>query len=268
MKRSARFFISASLFTPCIAISAPVELPHTGPVDGWKFSLGVASVINPVYSGAKDYALSIVPDFRAYYGKRFFASIPEGVGYKVILTQHWKIGPLIKLRFGREEDSGGSPFLVAGESDALEGMGDIDAAGEAGGFVEYRTRNWGSRLELRQGFGGHSGLIGDVNVNYFDRVGQVSYTVGPRMTLASSDFMDTYYGVSPSQSVTSGYAPYSAGSGVVSTGIGASAFMPLSKSWKAVLAAGYDHLGEEASDSPFVESANQFSLIGSLKYGF
>jgi len=34
------------------------------------------------------------------------------------------------------------------------------------------------------------------------------------------------------------------------------------------LIAGYDYLMDEANQSPFVESANQFSLIGSLNYRF
>ena len=268
MKKCLSLVACTAFFAPCLAQAAAIELPRVKPPEGWQITVGVAPVITPVYSGSQDYALSIYPDLRVRYDDRFFASIPEGMGYNAVLTQNWKIGPLIKLRFGRKEDTGGSSFLVAGETDALLGMGDIDPAGEAGGFVEYRTANWGTRFELRQGFGGHDGLIGDVNVNYFNRIGSVAYTVGPRMTLASDGFTNTYYGVSPSQSAVSGYSPYTAGNGIVSMGVGASAFMSLSSSWKVALIAGYDYLMDEANNSPLVESASQFSLIGSLSYSF
>jgi len=268
MKKILSLAVCSAIFAPCLVHAASIELPRTKTPEGWQMTVGVAPVIAPVYSGSQDYALSIYPDIRLRYEDKFFASIPEGIGYNAILTQNWKIGPLVKLRFGRKEDTGGSPFLVAGETDALLGMGDIDPAGEAGGFVEYRTGNFGTRLEIRQGFGGHDGVIGDVNINYFDRIGPVRYTVGPRMTLASDRFINTYYGVSASQSAASGYSAYTAGSGLVSMGVGASAVMTLSNSWNVALIAGYDYLMDEANQSPFVESANQFSLIGSLNYRF
>mgnify|MGYP000847477347 CR=1 FL=1 len=253
---------------PLSALAAALELPREKAPENWQVTVGVAPVIAPVYSGSQDYTVSIYPDLRLRYGERFFASIPEGLGYNAILTPNWKIGPLVKIRFGRKEDTGGSTFLVSGQTDALLGMGDIDPAGEAGGFVEYRTANWGTRVEIRQGFGGHEGLIGDLNVNYFNRIGAMRYTIGPRMTLASRDFIDTYYGVTPAQSLASGYAPYTTESGLVSIGLGASAVMPLSSAWNLGVFAGFDYLTDKAGDSPLVESTSQFSLIGSLSYRF
>ncbi|MEW5837282.1 MAG: MipA/OmpV family protein [Pseudomonadota bacterium] len=265
-----RFYLSIAALSlvPGLSLAAAIELPRAPTPEGWQVTLGVAPVFAPVYSGSQDYALSIYPDIRLRYEDKFFASIPEGMGYNAINTREWKAGPLIKLRFGRNEDTGGSSFLVSGETDALLGMGDIDPAGEAGGFVEYRSGEWGTRVEIRQGFGGHDGLIGDVNLNYFNKIGSVRYTVGPRMTLASDGFTNTYYGVTQAQSQATGYAYYEAGGGLVSVGLGASAFMPLGGQWNIGVIAGYDKLMDDANDSPFVEESNQFSLIGSLNYRF
>mgnify|MGYP001765129560 CR=1 FL=1 len=268
MKKLIGLLILITGATSLSAHARALKLPRENAPESWQFTVGVAPVMAPVYSGSQDYAVSIYPDLRVRYGERFFASIPEGMGYNAILTPNWKIGPLVKIRFGRKEDTGGSVFLVSGQTDALLGMGDIDPAGEAGGFVEYRTSNWGTRVEIRQGFGGHEGLIGDLNINYFDKIGSMRYTIGPRMTLASRDFIDTYYGVTPEQSLASGYAPYTTENGLVSVGLGASAIMPLSRTWNLGLFAGFDYLMDKAADSPLVESASQFSLIGSLSYRF
>ncbi|MGD9889196.1 MAG: MipA/OmpV family protein, partial [Halothiobacillaceae bacterium] len=59
-----------------------------------------------------------------------------------------------------------------------------------------------------------------------------------------------------------------AGSGLVSVGLGASAFMPLTKQWNIGVVASFDELMGDASDSPFVEQSSQFSLIGSVNYRF
>ncbi|HES76848.1 MAG TPA: hypothetical protein ENO09_07585 [bacterium] len=92
--------------------------------------------------------------------------------------------------------------------------------------------------------------------------------MGPRMTMATDGFTNAYYGVNQAQSQASGYRFYEAGSGLVSVGLGASAFMPLAGQWNIGVVAGYDVLMDAASDSPLVEQTNQFSLIGSLSYRF
>jgi len=268
MKKMILFSLITGSIAPMYTQAAALELPRTPTPESWQITLGAAPVVSPVYSGSQDYGFSIYPDIRLRYEDKFFASIPEGMGYNVINTKEWKSGPLIKLRFGRKEDTGGSIFLISGETDALKGMGDIDPAGEAGGFVEYRSREWGTRLEIRQGFGGHDGLIGDINLNYFNKVGSMRYTLGPRMTVATDGFTNTYYGVSQEQSKASGYSFYEAGNGLVSIGFGASAIMPLAPQWNLGVFAGYDYLMDEASQSPLVEQASQFSLIGSISYRF
>ncbi len=260
------------LSTTGLAQAASVPLPPPAERTGWNVSLGAAAVVSPLYSGDDQYALSIVPDLRVRYGESFFASIPEGVGYNFTPAAHWKLGPLVKLRFGRKENDGGTVFRVAGKTNDLNGMGDIDPALEWGGFVQYNLDPWSTRLELRYGTGGYSGAIADVNVNFNQRLdGGTRLAIGPRMTWAASDFMQTYYGVTPSQSAASGLPIYEAQGGLVSLGIGGSMIMPLDRNWSVSVFAGYDRLMQDAADSPLVQqrgNPNQFSVIGALGYRF
>lgn len=118
--------------------------------------------------------LSIFPDVRINYGDEIFASVPEGIGWNVINGDGWKAGPIAKLRFGRDEDGFGSPFAVVANSDALVGLGDVDAAAEVGGFAEKRfgaAEQWSARVEIRHGFGGHEGVLGDASLSYRLRSG-------------------------------------------------------------------------------------------------
>nr|WP_243644553.1 hypothetical protein [Sphingomonas sp. PP-CE-1A-559] len=68
-----------------------------------------------------------------------FASIPDGLGWKVVHHDWWKAESPAKLRFGRDKERGGSPFLIAGGGDTLRGLDDVDATVEVGGFVEERA---------------------------------------------------------------------------------------------------------------------------------
>jgi len=236
---------------------------------GWSLTIGAAPVLCPVWQGSRDVALSLFPDLRLHYRDKIFASIPDGVGWNAVNRNGWKAGPLAKIRFGRDEERGGSPFLLAGGSDALLGMGDVGAAGELGGFVERRSGAWRGRVELRRGFGGHEGLVMDASIGRQARVGRALVTLGPRVTLASEDFIDTYFGIDPGQSQRTELRTYAPSGGLLSFGIGGSAIRPLTRRSAITLFTGLDQLGGEAGRSPLVRERGrrtQFTL--GLGYGY
>jgi len=269
----ARLLASASLISLALssAVAAKSDRRAPPPQTDWTVTVGLAPVYTPIFQGAKDYGFSVFPDLRLNHRDDFFASVPDGIGYNVINTGGWKAGPLVKLRFGRREVTGGSPFLISGGTNALRGMGDVGLAAEPGAFAQYTVEKIRTRLELRQGIGGHQGTVGDLNVSYVDRAGPLSYSLGPRLSYGGSDFMQTYFGIDATQSTRSGLAPYAAGGGITSYGIGGSAMMPFGDKFAMVLFAGYDRLGAPAGDSPLIRQRgdrNQISVGLGFGYRF
>lgn len=241
----------------------PAGRPAEPQGSGWSVTVGFAPVLSPVWQGSRDMALSVFPDLRVNYKDAIFASIPDGLGWNAVNRDGWKAGPLAKLRFGRDEQRGGSPFLVSGGSNALLGMGNVDTAAELGGFVEKRSGSWRARVEARRGFGGHEGLIADGSLSYQLRSGRALISLGPRATVASSDYINTYFGISPLQSLRTGLQPYRASGGLVSYGLGTSVIRPLTRRSVVTLFSGLDRLGAEAGDSPLVQQrgrATQFTI--------
>ncbi len=239
--------------------------------DGWNFRVGIFPLYSPAFLGSKDYVLSVFPDLRAAYGDKFFASVPEGIGYNLINDSGWKIGPLTKVRFSRNEENGGSPFQISGESKALRGMGNVDIAIENGVFVQYEISKVRSRLELRRGFGGHSSFIGDLNISYFNRVGPISFNFGPKATFAGRNFIQTYYGIDANQSQATGLAQYRASGGLVSYGFGGSLIMPVSNKTALNFLISFDRLGSELTNSPLIKqrgSKQQVTLGVGYSYKF
>ncbi len=232
--------------------------------EGWNYRAGVFPVYAPAFLGSKDYVLSMFPDLRIGYGDKFFASVPEGVGYNLINESGWKIGPLAKIRFSRNEENGGSPFQIAGESKALRGMGNVDLAVENGIFAQYQFSKFRSRLEIRRGFGGHSSLIGDLNISYVDRVGPISFNFGPKTTFGGRNFIQTYYGINQRQHNATGLDQYRADGGIVSYGFGGSAIIPLNQKTALNFLFSYDRLGNELTKSPLIEQRgrNQQFTVG------
>lgn len=273
--RTLLTFIALCVAQPSLAQTAdpqagpPSDRPAATRAEGWSATIGIAPVLSPVWQGSRDQALSVFPDLRLNYKDAIFASIPEGLGWNAVNQDGWKAGPLAKLRFSRDESRGGSPFLVTGGSDALLGMGNVGVAVEAGGFVEKREGPWRGRVEVRRGFGGHEGVIADGSVSYQLRSGRTLISFGPRATLASGDYINTYFGIDPLQSLRTGLRPYRASGGLVSFGAGSTVIHPLTRRSAITLFGSLERLGAQAGDSPLVrERGRRTQFTIGLGYGF
>jgi outer membrane protein len=228
--------------------------------------------MTPAWQGSKDMTLVLFPDIRLNYGDTLFASVPDGIGWNAVNQGGWKAGPVVKLRFSRDEERGGSPFLIAGGSDALLGMGNVPATVEAGGFVEAQfgeRRQWRARGEVRQGIGGHEALIADVSFAYRGRSGRTAFTLGPRATFVTAPFTRAYFGIDAAQSLRTGLQAYAPSGGLLSAGLSGSAVRPLDRNSALTLFAGVDRLAGQAGRSPLIRergTRNQFTI--GLGYGY
>lgn len=186
---------------------------------------------------------------------------------------NWRAGPLVKIGFGRDEDNGGSPFLIAGGSDALIGLGDVDPTAELGGFVETRLgaqKQFKIRAEIRKGLGGgHDGLILDLEAAFQGRTDSIIYSIGPRATFADDNFMQPFFGITADQSLTSRLAPYRANGGLVSAGLGGTLIRSIGSRSLITVFAGADYLGVEAGRSPLIrERGERFQASIGIGYGY
>ena len=123
-----------------LACGAPSGLAQERPSsDGWSLTIGAGTLHAPAYEGDDETRLSLLPNIQVAYGDRFFASVQEGVGYKLVNDGDLVAGPIARIRFSRDED-GDQPFAVSGEDTRdLAGLGDVGASVELGGFLNYRA---------------------------------------------------------------------------------------------------------------------------------
>jgi len=260
--RCIRAGFSAVVLSAAVPFAASAQQP---PERDWTFTVGAAGFYAPEFLGSKDYEFVPVPDLKVEYKNRFFASMFEGVGYNIVNSEGWRIGPIAKYAFGRDES----------DHIALRGLGDVDDTIELGGYAEYSFDPFSVKLEMRQGLGGHEGLVGEAGLSYSNSIetlgSPVFFSIGPRVNFANDDYNNAFFGVTAAQSAKSGLAQYKAESGLVSYGIGGFMMMPITDSISASAFAGYDRLGEEAADSPLVRqrgSEDQFIVGLGLSYQF
>jgi outer membrane protein len=227
-------------------IKGPPPALAPGAASMWTVTLGAEGRMTPTYPGSDRYTIVPLPlfDLRKVGTPRRFRSPRDGFGVPILDSGRFRAGPAIKLRMPRRESA---------DSD-LNGLGDVDLAVEVGGFIELWPTEWlRTRAELRQGFGGHHGVVGDVMADVVMPVTpQLTLSGGPRATIMTGKALEPYFSVDAAQSAASGLPVYSAGSGVYSVGAGAQLRYQWTPQWATHVFLEYERLTGDAADSPIV----------------
>lgn len=241
-----------------------------------QIDVGVGTFFVPAFFGSNEYQAIAAPMVSLRYKDRVFLSVQQGLGVELIKTDHFKAGPVISFQ-GPRRESNNNPLRIAGDrSDALRGLGTVDASPGLGGFAEYRFAQLSARIDVRKQVSGSDGLSGTIGIRYNRIMPRQSgrpivLSIGPRATFVDARHNRAYYGVTAAQSVLSGLPVYEAGGGLLSAGVGVNAVVPISGPMSTVLFAGYDRMAGDAARSPLVEqrgSRDQPSIGLGLTYHF
>lgn len=228
--------------------------------EGIRVTVGAMAVYQPKYDGAKRYEFSALPVFSirpimsdgGSGGIPFDARALDDVSLGLVNINGFEAGPLIGYRSGRAEK----------ESPRLTGLGDIDGGLAAGGYARYNFGPFYVRGSINQQLTG-------TDTGYLLR-----FATGARHAITSkivvkgvvtldygsSDYMQTFYGVTALQSARSGLSVYDAGAGFKSIGAQLKTEYALTPDWTLLATAGYTRFLGDAASSPIVESADRFEM--------
>lgn len=178
-------------------------------------------------------------------------------------STNFRAGPMLKIDFGRSE------------SDSLDlvGLGNIGTSFELGGFVSYTMGPLRYRLRVRHDLAsGHNGILGDLDVSLAVYRSQ-AMTVGARLgaTWTNARYMNTFFGITPTQAAASGLPVYTATSGFKDVNLSVGSEFRVTPSWAVLGNAGVKRLLSKANSSPLVRqrgSATQFNLGAYAIYSF
>src|SRR6516162_2898228 len=268
--------------TPAIAWAADLPAPTSAAAAApaayvpaepdWVVTIGGELRIGPKWAGASDGTFRITggPLFSIrkvgtppeYFGPR------DSFGFTFLDLGQIKIGPAVQIAWPRDASS----------DRALNGLGDVDFAVQAGAFAEYWPVQWlRLRSEVRQGIGGETGVTGDVFLDAIVPVGQFRLSAGPRLTAQSTAAISPYFSITPAQSIGSTAAGlpalpvYHADGGVYSYGAGSQVEYFFNQQWAAHGFVEYQRLTGSAADSPLViqrGSPNQITFGLGATYAF
>jgi outer membrane protein len=262
----AAFPDPASAQTAFTLPAPPFELPVLPTVSGtWTATVGAGGEYKPDFEGSNRSMLSPVPIFsiRRAGSAEQFHSPRDSASIALVDFGELRAGPAAKF----------IPARTASSFSELNGLGNVNAAVELGGFVEYFPVDWfRTRIETRQGLGGHTGVVADVSADFIVPLLQ-RFTIsgGPRFTWESTNATSPYFGINAVQAIASGLPVFNAKGGPHSVGAGAQMSYRFNPQWEVHSYVEYARLLGDAANSPLVTvrgSANQTTFGIGASYSF
>ena len=257
---------SASAQTAFTLPAPPFDVPMLpSPSGNWTVMVGIGGEYTPDFVGSKNGKLMPIPIFsiRRAGSVDQFRGPRDSASIALFDVGNFRAGPAFKYVASRRSDKYAE----------LTGLGDVKAAYEFGGFVEYFPVDWlRLRSELRQGMGGNTGTVADVSADVIvPLIQRLTISAGPRFTWKSTKATAPYFGVDAVQSVASGLPMYDAKGGAHSVGFGGQISYRINPQWEVHAYVEYEKLLGDAADSPLVKlrgSSNQTTIGLGTSYSF
>jgi len=226
-------------------------------------TLGGGANVTPRYSGSDKSRVTtaMVLDYTMANG--FFASSTRGIGYGNNIGK-FDYNAALSYRAGRKDHDVDSDSLSDG-SDYLHGMGDVKGSALGVFGLGYGVADW-LNLQLQaevpfsernNGAALHFGINSPLYTSPNNTV-----TLALTGSWGTDKYMQTYYGVSASQSAASRFTRYDAGAGVYAWSMNLDWTHKFNEDWSVVAAAGITQLTGDARNSPIVQ--RKTSPTGSL----
>lgn len=230
----------------------------------WQVELGMGTALIPSASGMKRYRVQIGPALDIRYKDIAFLSTGEGLGANLFSFRHISVGGALTYDLGRSPSQ---------DREVLEGLGTIHAVPELKIFattVLSKSFPLTIRADIRKQLKGSNGYVGDLGA-YMPMPGSSEkfyWFLGPSITIASSRYLNSYYGVSYSQAKATHYKYYKARGGLESAGLGLSAGYFVTSHFILNLTAAYAHLLGSAKTSPITQTPNEGTVALAILYKF
>ncbi|MDZ4189604.1 MAG: MipA/OmpV family protein [Hydrogenophaga sp.] len=229
--------------------------------------LGVASM--PSYEGSSNRRTLAIPYFTMNYRTRDWGEVSVGqygLVWQAVEAGDLRMGLVVNPDAGRMARQPSKLNPRPGDK-RLAGMGEVRESTEAGVLVGYGPFSLLARKSL--GDSGHKGTQVDMSVAWPLKVSdKVDVSFGAGLTWADKDYMQTYFGVTPAQSLASGFRAYTPKAGVRKFELSANAEYALAKDWKLQGSLALTQLTGDAADSSLVARKSNPSMSLGIAYVF
>jgi len=210
----------------------------------WDIRLGAGTVVVPKYEGAKNFKAMPLPLIDVTWKDRVYLNPVNGAGVYVVDTPEFDLGVGVTYRFGRDQD----------DSARLKGLGDIDGGLAGRIFAAYWAGPFSVYANATSDFGGRQSATGEVGaLGLMPLSEKLALRATAFTTWADDRNMETFYGVTATQSAKSGLPQFNAKGGFKRADAAIALSYRFAPSWSLDLSVGTGYLLGDAADSPVTE---------------
>lgn len=257
---------------PEAAAAPPASDAPKPAVMGFEGALGPVFNVSPEYAGGAKEKFTVVPGFYLRYGRvsisnasnfvtRRADDVFRGLGLDLKQNDQLRLNLALRLDNGRR----------ATDSAELNGLNNVERTIRARASA---TRQLGGGWKIAAGFttdllGRGGGQLVDLGLSHDRRLSpRTTWSASVGASWASARYMQSYYGVTPGESVASGYPVYTPGSGMRDASIGTGWRMEIDPQWVAFWGGSLARQLGPALNSPVVGRANSWTLNGGIARRF
>ena len=244
------------------ALAQPVQAP---PKD-WDITLGVGAAMRPTFEGSDRYIATPIPLLSVRW--RDTISIGEGGLSAYWHHKRFRIGGGLTFDSGRKDHGSGGIFESG--DDRLKGLGTINASLGLRGFVSYRLGPANFELSATKFTGSQNdGVLASLGVSApLPLTKRLIVMPHVRASWASTDTMQTYFGVTPVQAAASIFPAFNAGSGLRDVRGGVNLIYRLNAHWFLDADTSVTRLLGDAAKSPISISDTNVMVTTMVGYHF
>ncbi len=264
------------LFAGAAALAAdeapPAAEAASAPATQWEGAIGPQLSLSPEYSGSARRKFSLTPGFYLRYGRfsisnsggfvtRRADDVFRGLGLDLVRSDRVRINFALRLDNGRR----------SADSQGLAGIANVRHT------IRMRSSaTWQLDEGWKVGAGWNTDLLGrgggnlvDLGLGHDRRLSpRVVWNIGTGVTWADGRYTRSYYGVTPAESIASGYPVYAPGSGLRDVSIGTGFRMEIDPRWMALWGGSVGRLLGPAANSPLTTSTRPWSINGGVAWRF
>jgi outer membrane scaffolding protein for murein synthesis (MipA/OmpV family) len=223
----------------------------------WNVILGAGFRVEPKYEGAKDFKIMPVPMITADFGD-YVSLDPMGLTINAWKYEGFSVRGRLGYDMGRN----------ASDDNHLRGMGDISAAAVLGGELVYELMPLEFKFSVDKIMGGSDGLTAKLGTALMVPIDPFMVSIGPSVTWADDNYMESYFGVTEKQSLKSGLPYYEAKAGIKRVDLELSGLYFINDHWVLRGEVGLGYLVGDAADSPVTQEELQPFTMFILGYKF
>ena len=233
---------------------------------GWDVTVGGGLAIRPTYEGSDRYTVSPVPVINATYDDMISLS-PRGIS-AYLHQDDFRIGGGLVYSGGRKDSKGNGIFSEG--DDRLNGLGNIKSALGVKAFASYDFRPVNISGSVTKFTGSdNDGVLVDIGASLpYKMTDQFTITPHIGATWADQSYMQTFFGVTPTQAANSSFSQFNAGAGFKDVGAGINADYRFDQHWFIGAGADVKELTGDASKSPITFASAEATFRTVVGYHF